>query len=238
VRVLSIVHERDAGPGVFAAAAAARGDEVVEWIPAEGQPPRLDGFGAILVFGGGMHVDHEAVHPWLAPEKQLLRDLAAAGTPMLGVCLGAQLLAEAVGGSARRAARPEIGWTEVELTAEAAKDPLLGPLPSRFASFQWHSYEFALPQEAVPLARSAACIQAFRRDAMWGIQFHAEVTADTVAAWISDYGGDDDATAAGLDAAAVLAQTASEIERWNEIGAGICARFLDRARGGDHSGVT
>lgn len=229
MRVLSVVHERDAGAGVFAEVVAAPGHELVEWVPAEQPAPELDGFGAVLVFGGGMHVDHEAAHPWLAPEKELLRELVARGIPMLGVCLGAQLLAEAAGGSARPAAQPEIGWTPVELTAQGAEDPLLGSMPARFDSFQWHSYEFALPPGAVALARSAACLQAFRRGDVWGIQFHAEVDSTTVAGWVRDYGRDEDAVRAGLDHEAVLGETEQAIGGWNEIGAGICRRFLGHA---------
>src|SRR5438270_5012442 len=134
MRVLSIVHDHDAGPGVFAATAAARDDELVEWAPAEAPAPSLDGFGAALVFGGGMNVDDEDAHPWLRGEKELLRELLERRVPTLAVCLGAQLLAEAAGGTARRAREPEIGWKEVELTPEAADDAVLCPLPPRFAS--------------------------------------------------------------------------------------------------------
>lgn len=231
MRVLSVVHERDAGPGVFARAAGERGDDLVEWVPAEGPVPALEEIGAVLVLGGGMHVDHEDRHPWLAREKALLRELTAAGTPVLGVCLGAQLLAEALGGSVGPAGRPEIGWTAVELTTAAADDPVLGPLPQRFAGFQWHSYEFALPPGAVALARSPVCLQAFRRDRVWGIQFHAEVTEAIVAGWLRDYGGDQDAVRAGVDPPAVLAETGRAIVRWNELGAGIFRRFLETAAG-------
>jgi len=231
VRVLSIVHERDAGSGTFADVANERGDELVEWIPAETPAPPPGEFAATLVFGGGMHVDQEAAHPWLAGEKELLRDLLAARTPTLGVCLGAQLLAEAAGGAAHRAPAPEIGWTPVELTSAAASDPVLGPLPVRFDSFQWHSYEVARPAGAVPLARSARCLQAFRLDATpaWGIQFHAEVTAPTIASWIRDYGREEDAIAAGLDPAALLAESERAIGAWMRLGRGLCGRFLDRA---------
>jgi GMP synthase-like glutamine amidotransferase len=231
MRVLSIVHEHDAGSGVFADAAAERADELVEWIPAEQPVPELDRFDAALVFGCGMHVDQNDAHPWLRGELELLRELLARGTPALGVCLGAQLLAVAAGGAARPAAEPEIGWTAIELTAHAAGDPLLGPLPARFEGFHWHSYEIELPDGAVPLARNALCLQAFRlRDApAWGIQFHAEVTAESVASWLRDYGRDDDAVCAGLDESAVLAQTGRAIGGWNELGIGICGRFLAHA---------
>jgi GMP synthase-like glutamine amidotransferase len=235
VRVLSIVHQRDAGSGTFAEAAEQRGDELVEWVPARGPAPDPGGFGAVLVFGGGMHVDHEAGHPWLRGEKELLRRFLAAGTPVLGVCLGAQLVAEAGGGAAGRlAAGPEIGWKAVELLPGAERDPLTAALPIRFDSFQWHSYEVLPPPGAVPLARSAACLQAFRLDSApaWGIQFHAEVTAETVASWARDYAQDEDARAVHLDPRALVDESAGRIGRWTELGRGLCRRFLERAAAG------
>jgi GMP synthase (glutamine-hydrolysing) len=231
VRVLSIVHEHDAGPGVFADVARERGEEIVEWTPARQAPPAAAGFEAVLVFGGAMHVDQEDGHGWLAVEKQLLRSLLGLGTPALGVCLGAQLLAEVAGGEARRMAQPEIGWTSAELTGQAAADPLLGPLPTRFEGFQWHSYEALPPDGAVPLARSKACMQAFSLAAApwWGIQFHAEATSETIAAWIGGYRSDEDAVRANMSWEAVLLETDQKIARWNALGMGICRRFLDHA---------
>jgi GMP synthase-like glutamine amidotransferase len=102
MRVLCVVHERDAGSGVFAQVTAERADELTEWIPAEEPAPELRGFDAVLVFGGGMHVDQEDDHPWLRAEKQVLRALLDERAPVLGVCLGAQLLAEAALRAARR----------------------------------------------------------------------------------------------------------------------------------------
>ena len=103
------------------------------------------------------------------------------------MCLGAQLLAEAAGAPARRAPEPEIGWHDVEVTAEGAADPLLAPLAPRFSAFQWHSYEFPLPPGARALARSPVCLQAFRAGSGVGIQFHAEVSAADAQDWIDDY---------------------------------------------------
>jgi GMP synthase-like glutamine amidotransferase len=231
MRILSVVHQRDAGPGVFADAAAECGHGLVEWLPPEAPPPSLDGVGAALVFGGAMNVDEEDAHPWLGPEKDLLRGLLQRRVPTLGVCLGAQLVAEAAGAEPRRAPEPEIGWHRIELAPEAAGDPLLGTLPESFEGFQWHSYEFPLPPGATALARSPVCLQAYRLDgAVWGIQFHAEVSGESVDRWLADYRSDPDAVRIGIDPARLREQTARRIDSWNELGRGICARFLERAQ--------
>jgi GMP synthase (glutamine-hydrolysing) len=229
MRVLAIVHQRDAGPGVFADATRAEGAELDSWLRAETQsPPREPhGYDAVLVFGGAMHVDQEDSHPWLSEEKRLLADLLERRVPLLGVCLGAQLLAEAAGATPRAASLPEIGWHEVELTREAASDPLVGPLAPRFQAFQWHSYEFPLPPGATPLARSASCLQAYRLgSSAWGIQFHAEVTREDAEAWIDDYRSDEDAVRIGVDPEELRQRTRSAIGDWNALGRGLCERFL------------
>jgi GMP synthase-like glutamine amidotransferase len=228
MRVLSVVHEADAGAGVFAYAAAERGDEVIEWVPSSSSSPP-DDFDAALVFGGSMNVDQEREHPWLAPEKELLRGLLHDAIPTLGVCLGAQLLAEAAGAEPRRAQTPEIGWYEIELTVEASGDPVLGELPGRFLGFQWHGYEFPLPPGALALARSPACLQAFRAGDAWGIQFHAEVTRESIARWLAQSADDGDARRLELVPERLLAESDERIAAWNEFGRGLCRRFLDAA---------
>jgi GMP synthase (glutamine-hydrolysing) len=232
VRALAIVHQSDAGPGAFAQAFAERGDQLVGWEIAEGaEPPgNPSDYDAVLSFGGAMHADDEARHPWLRDEKALLADLLERGVPMLGVCLGAQLLAEAAGSPAHRAAEPEIGWYEVEVTAEAADDPLLGPLGPGFEAFEWHSYEFPLPPTATPLANSARCLQAYRiGDSAWGIQFHAEVTMGQVQDWIADYRSDEDAVRIGIDPDLLRRRTDGAIAGWNQLGRRLCQRFLSAA---------
>jgi GMP synthase-like glutamine amidotransferase len=239
MRVLAITHQRDAGPGVFAEAIGGAGDQLDEWRVDEGGPPPGDpeAHDAVIVFGGAMHVDHEDRHPWLAAEKALLRRLLAAQTPLLGVCLGAQLLSEAAGGDARRAREPEIGWFEVEVTAEGAADPLLGPLAPRFEACEWHSYECGVPEHAVVLARSPVCAQAFRVGrAAWGIQFHAEVSAAGLEAWTIDYRADPDAVRIGLDPEVLAAASEQRIGAWNRLGRELCGRFLSAAR--DYSPVS
>ena len=227
MRVLAVVHHRNAAAGVFADAGA----ELVEWLPHEAPPPELDGFGAVVVFGAEAQVDQEDGYPWLPPEKQLVRELLERGMPVLGVCFGSQLIAEAAGGEVRRSARSEIGWHEVELTADGAADPLLGFLPARFDSLQYHHYEWLLPPGAVELARSAVCLQAFRLAdrPVWGVQFHPEVTESDYGEWLDGWEDDPGAVATGLDPEAIRAQTAAKIAGWNDVGRGIASRFLERA---------
>lgn len=228
MRVLSIVHQRDAGAGVFAEAAAARGHELVEWLPAEEADPP-NGFSAAMVFGGAMNVGEEGRYPWLGDEQRFLRGLVEEGTPLLGVCLGAQLVAHAAGAQVQRAAEPEIGWHEVDLTPDARGDPLVGPLPGRFLGFQWHSCAFSLPPGGAALARSPVCLQAFRAGRAWGIQFHAEVTRSEVGQWLDGYRNDPDAVRIGIDPVAIREETEIRIDAWNEVGRALCARFLEAA---------
>jgi GMP synthase (glutamine-hydrolysing) len=233
VQILAIVHQRDAGPGVFAEEIRERGEELDQWMIAEEAGPPADpgGYEAVMTFGGAMNTHEVEKHPWLLEEKELLGGLLDAGRPLLAVCLGTQLLAEAAGGSTRRAVEPEIGWFPVDLTEPGRADPLLGPGPPEFESFQWHSYE-ALPPDHTPLlAQSALCVQAYRiGERAWGIQFHAEVTASDVEKWIDDWRGDEDAIHTGLDPDALRAETREKIAGWNQLGRDLCGRFLDQVR--------
>jgi GMP synthase (glutamine-hydrolysing) len=233
MRALAVVHQPDAGPGVFADAARGQGWDLEEWSIAGGGPPPdpVASFEAVMIFGGAVNADQEAAHPWLRDEKQLLAGLLARGTPLLGVCLGAQMLAEAAGAPARRGPAPEIGWFEVQVNDAGATDPVIGPLAPGVRAFEWHSYEFPLPPGAVALARSSTCLQAFRiGESAWGIQFHAEVTGADARHWIDDYRSDPDAVRIGLDPAALRTETDRAIEGWNTVGRGLCERFLNAAR--------
>jgi GMP synthase (glutamine-hydrolysing) len=232
VRVLAIVHETEAGPGVFAEEVGARGHELDEWLMPRGDPAPGDpaSYQAVMTFGGAMHADQDGKHPWLADEKLLLRDLIQARVPLLGVCLGSQLVAEAAGAPAEPAPEPEIGWFDVELTPEGVSDPLLAPLAPRFTAFQWHSYRSPLPAGAVALARSPAALQAFRAgERAWGIQFHAEVTECDAIAWTERYEEDEKAVEIGLDPEAMIASIRARIRAWNEVGRAVCGRFLELA---------
>jgi GMP synthase-like glutamine amidotransferase len=225
VRVLSIVHQLDAGAGVFGDPV----DELDTWVPSSGDPPP-NGFDAVMVFGGSMHVDQNDGHPWLAPEKEFLRDLVERGTPILGVCLGCQLLAEAAGATPHRIDEPEIGWYDIEITDAGAADPVLGPLAPSVELFEWHHYAAPLPPGAVELARTPASVQAFRVEGKpaWGLQFHAEVTRENLFGWLDGW-DESEAVHTALDPDAIRAASELRIEEQNEIGRRLAERFLAEA---------
>jgi GMP synthase-like glutamine amidotransferase len=171
-----------------------------------------------------MHADQDGHHPWLREENLFLQRLLDTGMPVLGICLGAQLLAKAAHADVGPVDEPEIGWYTVELTEAAADDPLLGRLPARFAAFQWHYYGHGLPAGAVELARSSVCTQAFRLgDSAWGVQFHPEVTLEQVEGWLEE----DEPIP--LDRERLLADTRERIDAWNELGRTLCSAFVDVA---------
>jgi GMP synthase (glutamine-hydrolysing) len=240
MRALAIVHQRDAGPGVFADEMRERGVALDEWLLSErGAGPSLEiaEYDAVLTFGGAMHADQEDRHPWLRFEKDFLAAMVDDRMPLLAVCLGHQLLAEAAGGSARRTSEPEIGWFGVEVTDDGRRDPVIGPMAPGFEAFQWHSFEALPPAGAGILARSPVCAQAYRLgEVAWGIQFHAEVTAADAEAWIDDYRSDEDAIRVGVDPEALRAETREKIAEWNRLGRELCGRFLDSVASGGETG--
>lgn len=148
-------------------------------------PQDLSGVRAVCVMGGPMNVDEESKYPFLAEEKVLIRRLIDQKIPVLGVCLGAQLIASALGKKIYKAPAPEVGWSPVTLTAEAAVDPVFAPLPQRpIQVLQWHEDTFDLPDGAVLLAtNNTVTNQAFRVGSAYGLQFHVEVTGSMLLDW-------------------------------------------------------
>ena len=218
MRVLCLTHERDGPAGLFADVVRERGDDLVEWNVSQGALPEASAsFDAIVVFGGSMHVDQEEKHPWLTDQHDLMRDAVDRGQPLMGVCLGGQLLARSAGAHVGPASRPEIGWFDVELTPEGRADPVIGALPGRFEAFEWHSYEFDVPPNGILLARNPVCAQAFKiGERAWGVQFHPEVTPEMLEAW---------RTASDGSAPPIALEP---IDRWNELGRTLAHAFFDQ----------
>jgi GMP synthase (glutamine-hydrolysing) len=184
---LLVQHVSFEGPGAIAGAIADTGVEltIVRTDRGDAVPPpaAVADIAGLVVMGGPMSVHDDL--DWLADERALLHEAVESGRPVLGVCLGAQQLAAALGAAVTEGAAPEYGIGEVHLTTAALDDPVFGPVPSPLPCVHWHGDTFALPEGAVRLAGNAAYEnQAFRfGDRAYGLQFHVEVTASLVAHW-------------------------------------------------------
>jgi GMP synthase-like glutamine amidotransferase len=153
----------------------------------EGQRiPPLEGYDALLVMGGPMDTWQEDDYPWLIDEKRAIRAAIGQGMPFLGVCLGHQLLADALGGTVGRSPVPEVGILDIALTEAGRTDPLFTGIAPCFPALQWHSYKVTrLPANARTLASSPLCAnQAIAVGAnAYGVQYHVELTEATVPEW-------------------------------------------------------
>jgi GMP synthase (glutamine-hydrolysing) len=230
MRVLSIVHDpaSTGGGGLFEALVAERGHrlDVVSLAHDAAALEHPERYDAIMVFGGAMHPDQDAEHPWFADELAFIRETIDRDVPLFGVCLGAQLIARAVGAKVGPAAKAEVGWRVVELNDAGRHDPVLGVLPGRLDAFQWHYYGFELPDGGVLLADNDAARQGYRLgERTWGVQFHPEVTRHMLDHWFVE------GEAELGDAEVVRRETDMFLPTWNEQGRLLCGAFLDYAAG-------
>lgn len=153
--------------------------------------PQVDRYRGLVVLGGPMNVEDRERRAHLRTELRAIERALRQDKPVLGICLGAQLLAHVLGAPVRRLPQPEIGWYELEATAAGCADPVFAALGARTPVFQWHSFGFELPAGAVHLARTDSCEhQAFRYgEHAYGFQFHPEADAALIQRWLgrSDY---------------------------------------------------
>lgn len=174
MRAVCLQHVPFEGPGAFASALTARGARTDHYlVPKNGLPK--DAGDLLIIMGGPMSVNDS--DSWIAEETAFIRSALHAGKPVIGVCLGSQFMAKALGATVRPGKALEIGMTPIRLAPEAKHDPVFGPLPDSFDVFEWHGEVFDLAESCVPLAGSAiAPLQAFRYGARaYGLLFHIEV---------------------------------------------------------------
>jgi GMP synthase (glutamine-hydrolysing) len=154
--------------------------------------PAPDALDWLVVMGGPMNIYEEERYPWLAAEKHFIAQVVAAGKTVLGVCLGAQLIADALGAAVVKGPHPEIGWFPVIKDPAVDRTKVGRVLPAAFDAFHWHGDTFVLPENAVPLGRSEACAcQGFiYQERVLALQFHLETTAASAEALIAHCGTD------------------------------------------------
>lgn len=189
MRVLILQHHPDEGPGTLGGFLQERGAELKVLHTHKGEEPPIspEGFDAVVSMGGPMNVYEEEEHPWLAPENQLLAAAAQAGLPIMGICLGAQLIAKALGARVVGSPQEEIGWFDAKLTAEAAADPLWAGVEPSVPVLQWHGDMFEIPEGGQLLATGQPCPhQAFGWKKAYGLQFHVEVTPAILKVWFPE----------------------------------------------------
>jgi GMP synthase-like glutamine amidotransferase len=218
--VLVAQHDDDSGPGLLEAPLRLRGCDLRLWFPPRAPPPPLDGVAGVIVLGAHAGPDDPDAQGWIDAERRLVRDALDRGIPYLGICFGAELLAEVAGGRTASTYPARIGWRPLEVRLAAGIDPLLEGLASGHPAFQWHEEGPESPPAAALLATSEGADQAFRvGDTAWGLHFHPEVDMTAVALW--SVLGRDQLDRAGVDPEALRAETAR-----NEAGQIAFARLL------------
>jgi len=222
MRVLAVTHGPLVRPELFADVIEEGGHELHEWdIRLQGAPPRE--FDAVMVFGGDQNVGEEVHHPWLHEEYEALRHWVRERTPLLGVCLGAQTLAHALGGSVSPVGATLAGFYDSELTDEGEADAVLGVLPRRFEALNANAYRFEVPEGAIELVRGPVP-QGFRIDgSAWGVQFHPEVRRHQLLEWFRDE------PTLPKPLAELEADLDEKLGAWQEHGRRLCRAFLAAA---------
>jgi GMP synthase (glutamine-hydrolysing) len=196
-----------------------------------GAEPSVDRYRGLIVLGGPMNVEDQHRRPHLKTELKAIERALEQGKPVLGICLGAQLLAHVLGAPVQRHRLAELGWHELEMSAEGRSDPVLGAAGERLPVFQWHSYSYDLPNGATHLARTETCEQqAFRFGSnAYGFQFHLEADAAVIERWLALPAFRAELAAAGLhtDAQSIGAETAKLVGATRRSADAVFNNFLD-----------
>ncbi|MBI5395725.1 MAG: gamma-glutamyl-gamma-aminobutyrate hydrolase family protein [Verrucomicrobia bacterium] len=225
--VYAIQHIHCETPGLIADALAAHDIALAHVRPFAGDaiPPTMGHAAGLVVMGGPMGVYEQDQHPFLRDEIELIQQALRDGKPVLGVCLGSQLLAAALGAPVTKGQQKEIGWFPVTLTRDGARDPLLAGVPASFTALHWHGDVFELPRGAVSLASSALTThQAFRHGTnAYGFLFHMETTAPLVEGMVRNFG--DELRDAGVNGDDILARASEHLHTLQHAGRAVFARW-------------
>ena len=231
--VLVFQHDPFEDLGIFAEIMERRGADYRVFRLHHGEMPTDDwkSVGALIILGGPMSVDEEKDFPFLRWEKKIIRAAIDDNVPVLGVCLGAQLIAATLGTKIFRGPVKEIGWSPISITPHGQVDSLLGYLPENATVFQWHGDSFELPSGAIHLATSANYQnQAFRVGKyIYGLQFHLEVTPSMIERWINER-SKDFALAPYLQPDKILADTENYAPSLKYYGERFLSAFLRRVK--------
>lgn len=194
--------------------------------------PALENYEALIVLGGPMNSDQIDSYPNLLTEVDIIREALDRNMSILGICLGAQLLAKALGGSVSRNARREIGWCDVELTEAGRNDPVLEAFAPRQEVFQWHEDGISLPSDAVRLAGSEISpVQAFRYgEHAYGFQFHLEASLPLIERWLTvpDHRRTLAQEGGNIDPQAILERAAKAVQPLQTLSRQTFGRWIER----------
>lgn len=188
MNVIVTIHVASEGPGSLGTFLEAQGYtlETVKLYAGEPLPDDPTGCAAVISMGGPMNVYEDEKYPFLAEEARFIRAAIDRGIPVLGICLGAQMIARVCGAVVGKSPVKEVGWCSVSLTEAGTRDSFFAGLPAQLEVLQWHEDMFHIPDGGVLLASSADCPhQAFRYGSAYGLQFHVEVTRDMLADWFA-----------------------------------------------------
>jgi GMP synthase (glutamine-hydrolysing) len=234
MNVLIIKHVDIEGPGLIEY--CLRKEKLSYWTInlEKGNPlPKLDPLSLIILLGGPMNVYEENRYPFLKYEDLFIKEAIQRGKFVLGICLGAQLIAKALGAKVFKAPAKEVGWFDVSLTEIGLQDPLFSNLPKTFPVFQWHEDTFDIPKSAKLIATSSSVPhQAFRYgDNAYGLQFHLEVTEEMIQEWMKTYEEELKGSQPPLfSKLKILTDTEIEIETYTKRGMKFLEGFIKQVR--------
>lgn len=228
-RVIVLQHAESENLGTMEDALAAGGVafEYVRTFEGQAVPADVDGATGLIVMGGPMGVYETDRYPFLGQEMKLMEAFLKADRPILGVCLGSQLLAAALGAPVRKGRKKEIGWFEIQLNAASAEDALWNGQRSPFVAYHWHGDIFDLPKAAVALASSDLTpVQSYRfGDRAYGILFHLEVTENHIRKMLDEFAGE--IREENLSADEILQESKSFLPPLQQVGTAVFQHWID-----------